>query len=329
MGTATASALLEIEDLSIAFGTPESPAVAVDGIGLAIAAGETVGLVGESGSGKSLTSLAVMRLLPPRARITGGRILFEGRDMLTLPEPRMQEIRGRDVAMIFQEPMTSLNPLMTVGDQIEESILLHDRAGRAARRARALVLLRRVGIPDPGARISAYPHQFSGGMRQRVMIAMALACNPKLLVADEPTTALDVTVQAQVLELLQEIRATTGTAILLISHNLGIVAELCARVVVMYAGRVAESGPTREVFRRPRHAYTRGLLAAVPRLAGGPRRLHQIAGNVPAPGPAAPGCPFAPRCPDRIPACANTRPPLRADAAGHAAACWADPELPA
>jgi peptide/nickel transport system ATP-binding protein len=318
--------LLEIEDLSIAFGSPEAPIVAVDRVGLAIQTGEAVGLVGESGSGKSLTSLAAMRLLPPRARIAGGRIRLEGEDLLALPAERMPEIRGRDIAMIFQEPMSSLNPLMTIGEQIEESILLHDRVGRAARRARAAELLRRVGIPDPQARLAAYPHQFSGGMRQRAMIAMALACSPKLLIADEPTTALDVTVQAQVLELLREIRDTTGTAILLITHNLGIVAELCTRVVVMYAGRVAESGPTRQIFRAPRHSYTRGLLDSVPRLAGGRRRLHQIPGNVPAPGPVRPGCAFAPRCPDRRRACGEERPPLTLHAGGHAAACWAAAE---
>jgi oligopeptide/dipeptide ABC transporter ATP-binding protein len=318
----TRAALLEIENLRIAFGPTNSPVMAVDDVTLAIGSGETVGLVGESGSGKSLTSLAVLRLTPPQARVLGGRILFQGTDLLALPEARMPPIRGRDVAMIFQEPMTSLNPLMTIGDQVEESILLHDEAAPAERRRRAIELLRRVGIPDPAARLGAYPHQFSGGMRQRVMIAMALACNPKLLIADEPTTALDVTVQAQVLELMRVIRATTGTAILLISHNLGVVAELCERVVVLYAGRVVESGSVRDIFKRPRHPYTRGLLEAVPRLSDTRRRLHQIPGSVPTPGTVGQGCAFAPRCPDRREICLTARPDPQGDRAGHVAACW-------
>jgi oligopeptide/dipeptide ABC transporter ATP-binding protein len=319
--------LLAVEDLSIAFGSAAAPVVAVDRVGFTISPGETVGLVGESGSGKSLTALAILRLIPPRARILSGSIQLEGTDLLRLPEHRMPAIRGRDVAMIFQEPMSSLNPLMTIGEQIEESILLHDTTGPAARRARAVSLLGRVGIPDPASRLGAYPHQFSGGMRQRVMIAMALACNPRLLIADEPTTALDVTVQAQVLEVMKEIRASTGTAILLISHNLGLVAELCARVVVMYAGRVVESGAVRDIFHRPRHSYTRGLLEAVPRLSGGRRRLHQIPGNVPPPGTITAGCAFAPRCPDRREICDQQRPPSRRAPNGHEAACWADAEI--
>ena len=322
----TSNALLEIESLTIAFGPPDAPVVAVDQVGFAIRSGETVGLVGESGSGKSLTSLAVLRLTPPQARILGGRILFQGTDLLALPEAHMPAIRGRDVAMIFQEPMSSLNPLMTVGEQVEESILLHDDAAPDERRRRAIDLLRRVGIPDPAARLGSYPHQFSGGMRQRVMIAMALACNPKLLIADEPTTALDVTVQAQVLELMRAIRAATGTAILLISHNLGVVAELCERVVVLYAGRVVETGRVRDIFKRPRHPYTRGLLEAVPRLSDTRHRLTQIPGSVPTPGSTGPGCAFAPRCPDRREICLASRPDLSGDASGHAAACWVQTE---
>ncbi len=314
--------LLEVRDLAVAFGKPGNAVRAVDGVGFSIPAGGTVGLVGESGSGKSVTALAILRLIGGSGRIVAGQVLFEGEDLLAVPETRLPEIRGRDIAMIFQEPMSSLNPLMTIGAQVEEAILLHQDQTPADRRARVVELLRLVGIPDAEGRLGAYPHQFSGGMRQRVMIAMALACNPKLLIADEPTTALDVTIQAQVLGLMRRIRAATGTAILLISHDLGVIAEMCERVVVLYAGRVMEEGAARDIFRRATHPYTRGLLESVPRLDDDRHRLSQIPGSVPLPGQVTQGCPFRPRCALAIPRCAEAMPPLNAIAEGHRAACW-------
>jgi peptide/nickel transport system ATP-binding protein len=314
--------LLEVRDLVVTFGKPERAVRAVNGVGFSIPAGGTVGLVGESGSGKSVTALAILRLIGGSGRVAGGQILFEGEDLLALPPSRMPDIRGRDIAMIFQEPMSSLNPLMTIGAQVEEAILLHREQPRAARRARAVELLRLVGIPDPESRLGAYPYQFSGGMRQRVMIAMALACSPKLLIADEPTTALDVTIQAQVLALMRRIRAATGTAILLISHDLGVIAEMCERVVVLYAGSVVEDGAARDIFRRATHPYTRGLLESVPRLDDERHRLSQIPGSVPLPGQITQGCPFRPRCALAMPRCAEDMPPLREVGAGHRAACW-------
>jgi len=318
-----AAPLLAVEDLAVEFGPKGRAVRAVDGVSFEVAAGAAVGIVGESGSGKSVTSLSILRLVAePPGRIVRGRILFEGVDLLRLPSARMPDIRGRDIAMIFQEPMSSLNPLMTIGDQIGEAILLHERIGREARRRKVLELLKLVGIPDPAGRVDAYPHQFSGGMRQRVMIAMALACNPKLLIADEPTTALDVTIQAQVLELMKRIRAATNTAILLISHDLGIIADVCERVIVMYAGRVVEDGDVGSIFHRAAHPYTRGLLQSIPRLNDDRRRLHQIPGSVPAPGEARAGCPFTSRCPVRIERCAAEMPPMVRHGAEHRAACW-------
>ena len=302
--------LLRVEGLTVAFGREGSAIPAIEDVTFSVEPGAAVGLVGESGSGKSVTSLSILRLLASAARISAGRILFDGKDLLTLPRSDMPDLRGRDIAMIFQEPMSSLNPLMTVGDQIAEAIDLHERVSPQAREARVLELLRGVGIPDASQRRRAYPHQFSGGMRQRVMIAMALACRPRLLIADEPTTALDVTIQAQVLELMRDIRERTGTAILLISHDLGVIAEMCETVVVMYAGRVVETGRVVDVFRDARHPYTQGLLASIPRLDGESRRLHQIPGNVPAPGARPPGCTFAPRCAARIARCTQERPAL-------------------
>jgi peptide/nickel transport system ATP-binding protein len=316
------TALLEVRDLVVTFGRPDRAVRAVNGVSFAIPAGGTVGLVGESGSGKSVTALAILRLIGGSGRIAGGQILFEGEDLLALPASRMPEIRGRDIAMIFQEPMSSLNPLMTIGAQVEEAILLHRQQPHAERRARVVELLRLVGIPDADSRLGAYPHQFSGGMRQRVMIAMALACNPKLLIADEPTTALDVTIQAQVLALMRRIRAATGTAILLISHDLGVIAEMCERVVVLYAGSVVEEGAARDIFRRATHPYTRGLLESVPRLDDERHRLSQIPGSVPLPGQVTRGCPFRPRCALAMPRCAEEMPPLREISEGHRAACW-------
>ncbi|MBI3506546.1 MAG: ABC transporter ATP-binding protein [Proteobacteria bacterium] len=314
--------LLQVEGLSVEFGTPARPLRAVDGVTFAVAAGESVGIVGESGSGKSVTALAVLRLISQAGRIVRGRVMFEGIDLLGLPEETMPDIRGRDIAMIFQEPMSSLNPLITIGDQIDESLFLHGSMDRSARRRRVVELLGLVGIPDALGRIGDYPNQFSGGMRQRVMIAMALACNPKLLIADEPTTALDVTIQAQVLDLIARIRATTGTAVLLISHDLGVVAEMCDRVVVMYAGRVVEDGNVRTIFRNAVHPYTQGLLLAMPRLSDDRRRLHQIPGSVPLPGQIQAGCPFRGRCGKAVARCTTEMPPLEPVAAGHRAACW-------
>ena len=320
--------LLQVEGLSVEFGAKGSRLRVVDEVSFDIKAGETVGLVGESGSGKSITALSILRLVPePPGHLAGGRVLLDGVDLTTLPRDRLPEIRGRDIAMIFQEPMSSLNPVLRIGDQIGEAILLHQLLTAAARRARVLELLRLVGIPDPERRIDAYPHQVSGGMRQRVMIAMALACNPRLLIADEPTTALDVTIQAQVLALLRELKAEFGTAILLITHDLGVVAESCQRVVVMYAGRVVESGPVRAIFGRPSHPYTRALLQSIPRLDEERRRLHQIPGNVPPPGPLRDGCAFHTRCADRLPRCATDRPPVVHLAPGHQAACWLAREM--
>jgi peptide/nickel transport system ATP-binding protein len=318
----TSAPLLQVRDLSVAFGPPDQPVLAVNGVGFDVPVGGAVGLVGESGSGKSVTALAILRLIGAPGRIVAGRIAFAGTDLLGLPADRMPEIRGRDIAMVFQEPMSSLNPLMTIGDQVNEAILLHQSMSRDARRLRVIELLGLVGIPDPCTRLGAYPHEFSGGMRQRVMIAMALACNPKLLIADEPTTALDVTIQAQVLDLMARIRATTGTAILLISHDLGVIAEMCDRVVVLYAGHVVEDGEVRAIFGRAAHPYTRGLLHAIPRLGDDRRRLSQIPGSVPMPGQVKAGCPFFARCTERIARCAVEMPPLALVGDRHRAACW-------
>ena len=314
--------LLQVEGLTVAFGRGDAAVTAIEDVSFAVGTGEAVGLVGESGSGKSVTSLSILRLLAPSATSRGGRSLFAGRDLVTVPRSEMPDLRGRDVAMIFQEPMSSLNPLMTVGDQIGEAIALHEQVSPQAREARVLELLGGVGIPDAAQRRRAYPHQFSGGMRQRVMIAMALACRPRLLIADEPTTALDVTIQAQVLELMRDIRERTGTAILLISHDLGVIAEMCETVVVMYSGRVVETGRVADVFRDALHPYTRGLLASIPRLDGESRRLHQIPGNVPAPGARPRGCAFAPRCPVKVARCEAERPALTPLAPGRGAACF-------
>ena len=315
--------LLQVEDLSVEFLSGKTVTRAVDGVGFVVEACGCVGIVGESGSGKSVTSLSILRLIAtPPGRIASGRILFEGEDLLSLPADRMPEIRSRDIAMIFQEPMSSLNPVMTIGDQIAEAVMLHENRPRRECRARALEMLGLVGIPAPVERIDAFPHQFSGGMRQRVMIAMALACNPKLLIADEPTTALDVTIQAQVLELMKRIRRTLNTAVLIISHDLGVIAEIADRVVVMYAGKIVESADVRTIFQRPGHPYTRGLLKSIPRLRDDRRRLHQIPGSVPAPGTLIAGCPFAPRCPDRQAICTEKPPPLVDLGSGQTASCW-------
>jgi len=319
--------LLKVDNLAVEFGPKGNPIRAVNGVSFEIAPGGAVGIVGESGSGKSVTALSILRLVPePPGRIVQGRIELNGVNLLDLPRTRMPDIRGRDIAMIFQEPMSSLNPLMTIGDQIGEAILLHAPLDREARRCRVIEVLNLVGIPDAAGRVDAYPHQFSGGMRQRVMIAMALACSPKLLIADEPTTALDVTIQAQVLELMKKIRSATNTAILLISHDLGVIADVCERVIVMYAGRVVEDGDVRSIFRQPSHPYTRGLLDSIPRLKDDRRRLFQIPGSVPLPGTVKQGCPFYSRCSLRVERCAEEMPPRFRFGEHHTAACWVTAE---
>jgi len=308
--------LLSVRDLSVAFGRN----TVVEGVSFDLAPGEILGVVGESGSGKSVTALSIMRLIPAPGRVTG-RIDFAGQDLMALPEARMREIRGRDIAMIFQEPMTSLNPVFTCGDQVMEALVHHRGLDRAGARAEALKLLKLVEIPSAERRLDDYPHQLSGGMRQRVMIAMALACRPKLLLADEPTTALDATIQAQILDLLRGLQRELGMAVILITHDLGVVSEVAHRVLVMYAGRVVETSPAAEVFERPLHPYTEGLLASIPRLEGPIERLDAIPGQVPAPDAMPAGCRFAPRCRYAEPACAASPPPLAPRGEGRAAAC--------
>jgi peptide/nickel transport system ATP-binding protein len=321
------SALLEIRDLKTLFaveGGGEFPAV--DGISLSLEAGHTLGIVGESGCGKSVTALSIMSLVPqPPGRIAGGEILFEGVDLLKLPPAAMRELRGDRIAMIFQEPMTSLNPAFTVGDQIVEGIRRHRSMSRDDAKALAVEMLARVHIPAPEQRFDDYPHKLSGGMRQRVMIAMALACKPKLLIADEPTTALDVTIQAQILDLMRTLREQTGTAIILITHDLGVVAELADDVAVMYAGRVVERASVADLFAQPQHPYTIGLLGSIPRLDIEQDRLAAIEGQVPNPLAPVRGCSFHPRCPFAIERCRSEEPPIVDIGHGHEAACWRVP----
>ncbi len=299
--------LLEVKNLQTHFQTRAGLVRAVDGVSFQLERGELLGLVGESGCGKSVTALSLMRLVAPPGKIVGGEVLFDGVDLLQLPAARMREIRGDDIAMIFQDPMTSLNPVYTVGEQIAEALRLHRKLSRKQAKEAAVEAMREVAIPDPTRRADDYPHQLSGGMRQRVMIAMALACDPKLLIADEPTTALDVTIQAQILELLDGLRKTRELAVLLITHDLGVVAEVADRVAVMYTGRVVEESPVAELFARPRHPYTEGLLRSVPKLtvaeAAKVERLQTIEGTVPKLTDLPAGCHFAPRCPHRMPRC--------------------------
>jgi peptide/nickel transport system ATP-binding protein len=314
--------LLRIAGLRTVFRTNDGEVAAVDGVDVAVARGRTLGIVGESGCGKSVLSLSVMRLVPPPGRIAAGLISFDGRDLLELPLPDMRAIRGNRIAMIFQEPMTSLNPVFTVGEQITEAMRAHDRsASAAALRARAIEALERVRIPVPSRRFDEYPHQMSGGMRQRVMIAMALACAPDLLIADEPTTALDVTVQAQILDLLRELQQQTGMAIILITHDLGIVAEMADEVAVMYAGRVVERAAAADLFDDPQHPYTLGLLGSIPKIDETRDRLLAIEGTVPPPFDLPQGCRFHPRCVFAEAACTQEDPPLLEIAPGHRAAC--------
>ncbi len=327
--TASDTSILEIDDLHTHFFTSVGVIRAVDGVSYRLRAGETLGVVGESGCGKSVTALSVLRLVAsPPGRIVGGSIRFAGRNLLDLTEAEMEDIRGNEISMIFQEPMTSLNPLQTVGRQISEAIVLHQGLSPKQAMEKAVEMLRRVSIPEPERRAHAYPHQLSGGMRQRVMIAMALACNPKLLIADEPTTALDVTIQAQILELMRELQETTGTAIMLITHDMGVVAENADRVVVMYAGRKVEEASARDLFETPGHPYTRGLLGSIPQLDVAAHtdahrnRLNEIKGMVPSLHNLPEGCTFAPRCEFATDTCRAAYPPLTEHRPGHFIACW-------
>ncbi len=319
-------AILTVRDLRTHFFTADGVVKAVDGVGLAIGRRQTFALVGESGCGKSVTALSIMRLVPdPPGKIVGGEILLEGRPLLGLPEKQMRDVRGGQIAMIFQEPMTSLNPVFSVGSQIVEAIALHQKLPARQRRLLAVEMLAQVGIPDPAQRMSEYPHQLSGGMRQRAMMAMALSCNPELLIADEPTTALDVTIQAQILDLLRQIQADRGLSILLITHDLAVVAETADVVAVMYASKLAEVADVGTLFARPLHPYTQGLFRSIPRLGQKRDRLATIPGNVPDPLAFPPGCKFHPRCPVglELPRCRTHEPDLREVAEKHWVACWA------
>jgi len=315
--------LLSIRDLETTFFTDRGAARAVDGVSLDVGRGQTVAVVGESGCGKTMLALSVLRLVPsPPGRITGGQVLFDGTDLLALPEAAMRSIRGNRISMIFQEPMTSLNPVFRVGEQIAEAVRLHQGATAHEAREAAAEMLRLVGIPDPGARAQAYPHELSGGMRQRVVIAMALACDPELVLADEPTTALDVTIQAQILDLMMDLKERNNSAVLLITHDLGIVAQTCSRVAVMYAGQVVEDAPVPELFRDPLHPYTRGLLRSLPRPGARQRELEPVPGVVPGLADLPRGCRFHPRCPQAMPRCSEEPPPLLGPAPGRGVRCW-------
>jgi oligopeptide/dipeptide ABC transporter ATP-binding protein len=318
--------LLEVADLRTQFETGEGLIRAVNGVSFTVDEGSVLGLVGESGCGKSVTALSIMRLIDPPGRVTSGKVLFHDngseRDLLALPQVALEEILGNRVSMIFQDPLTSLNPVLTVGYQIMEPLRVHRRMSAREARDEAARLLRRVGIPGARERLDDYPHQFSGGMRQRVMIAMAVACRPKLLIADEPTTALDVTIQAQILNLLRELKRELGTSVVIITHDLGVIAQLADRVAVMYAGRIVEDAPVAEIFDAPRHPYTRALVASIPRLNEWHERLPTIVGAPPRLRDEPHGCAFEPRCASRVPRCAHERPPLVELSAGHASACW-------
>jgi oligopeptide transport system ATP-binding protein len=326
----SAAALLEVRDLAVEFRTPDGVVSAVNGVGFEVGRGETLAILGESGSGKSVTALAVMGLIEAPGVVTAGSVRFGGADLLALGEEERRRVRGRGIAMVFQDPLSALNPVFSVGFQIAEMFRVHEGAGRRESRRRAVELLERVRIPSAAERLRDYPHQFSGGMRQRVMIAMALALDPAVLIADEPTTALDVTVQAQILELLAELQAGTGMGLVLITHNLGVAGEVADRVAVMYAGRVVETGRAVDVLTGPRHPYTEGLLASVPRGAGRARgeRLEPIRGAPPSLSRIPPGCSFHPRCPYAVERCLVERPPLMAVAgASQKSACWRAEEV--
>jgi peptide/nickel transport system ATP-binding protein len=315
--------ILELNNLRTYYATGYGVAKAVDGVSFSLAENRTLGIVGESGCGKSVTALSIMRLVPmPPGYFAGGEIFWKGNNILKLPEEGMQRIRGNEIAMIFQEPMSSLNPVFTCGSQIMEQILLHRTISRQETRERSVELLHLVGIPDPSQRFSAYPHELSGGMRQRVMIAMALSCNPALLIADEPTTALDVTVQAQILDLIGQLQSDTGMSVMLITHDFGVIAELCEEVIVMYASGIVEKGAVKQIFSNPLHPYTRGLLKSIPRLGSKRERLHVIEGSVPSANRLPDGCRFAGRCPLADDRCRRDAPVLESFEPGHEAACW-------
>ncbi|MFY0475498.1 ABC transporter ATP-binding protein [Achromobacter marplatensis] len=324
--------VLRVHDLTTCFDGDDTTVVAVDKLSFELLPGETLGLVGESGCGKSVTSLSIMRLLRAPGRVAGGSIEFDGRDLLALPEKSMRAIRGNQISMIFQEPMTSLNPVITVGKQISESLMLHQGLSRRDALAQAEKLLELVQISDPARRVREYPYQLSGGMRQRAMIAMALACQPKVLIADEPTTALDVTIQAQILHLLRDIQARLGTAIVLITHDLGVVAQMCQRVIVMYAGRKVEEGSVDDVLDRPQHPYTQALIRSLPDFVDGQdhtARLAELPGIVPVMTPASRGCAFAARCPQALARCTEDAPPAIDAGSRHRVWCWARQSEPA
>ncbi len=321
--------LLDIRSLATQFFTDDGLARAVDGVSYSLTRGETVGVVGESGCGKSVTALSVLRLIPnPPGRIVSGEIMFEGTNLLDLSQAEMRRIRGNDISMIFQEPMTSLNPVFTIGNQIAEAVRLHQGLSNKEAMNKATEMLTLVGIPEPARRVHEYPHQLSGGMRQRAMIAMALSCNPKVLVADEPTTALDVTIEAQILDLMRNLQSELGTAVILITHDLGVVAEMARKVVVMYAGKVVEQAPVEEIFAEPNHPYTQGLLNSLPNAnlgqasSGDKHRLQEIPGIVPSLLNLPPGCKFASRCPKAMAICEEKEPPLEQVGAEHLSACW-------
>ncbi|ANE45656.1 peptide ABC transporter ATP-binding protein [Paenibacillus swuensis] len=330
--------LLHIQDLHTHFVTDRGEIPAVDGVDLYIRQGEIVGVVGESGCGKSVTSLSIMQLIPkPPGKIAGGTILFKDEDLTKAKEKRMKSIRGNQISMIFQEPMTSLNPLLTIGEQIAETLRIHRKINKKQAMEQAVVMLKKVGIARADKIVKEYPHQLSGGMRQRVMIAIALCCEPELLIADEPTTALDVTIQAQILDLMKKLNEETGTAILMITHDLGVVAEICHRVVVMYAGKVVEEGTVSEIFTRPQHPYTQGLIRSIPKLSEDVKRLYSIPGNVPMPGTIREGCRFAPRCEYVMDRCRTELPELlatggqsqgqgQAPTHSHRSRCWLNTE---
>ncbi len=316
---------LEVENLSVAFADDHGEFTVVDDISYYLNSGETLAIVGESGCGKTVSALSILRLIPnPPGRITAGQIRFDARDILSLSPEELRELRGNKIAMIFQEPMTSLNPVLTIGDQITETLRRHTSHTRKEAQQKAIDLLRQVDIPAPEMRMDAYPHQLSGGMRQRAMIAMALSCNPRILIADEPTTALDVLIQAQILELLKKLKEETGMSILLITHDLGVVAETAQRVLIMYAGKIVESGSVKQLFQLPLHPYTLGLMNSVPKAGdfGERQRLSEIKGNVPSPRELSTGCAFHPRCPSVMERCKTQKPQLQEKQPGHMVSCW-------
>ena len=320
--TATAGQLLEVEGLTTTIRQKRGSVRPVDGVSFTVGRGEILGLVGESGSGKTMTALSMMRLLPPSASITGGTVRFDGRDLLTIGASKMRQVRGKEISMVFQEPMTALDPAFTIGYQLIETLNAHESMSRAAARDRSIHMLDRVGIANAASRLNDYPHQFSGGMRQRVMLAMALLMEPKLLLADEPTTALDVTVQSQILDLIAQLQDEMDMSVILITHNLGVVYEIADRVAVMYAGEIVELAPTRQILENPRHPYTQGLLLSMPDLAHRREELHVIRGRVPELSALPPACRFAPRCPNRIPICVEKHPPLESIEVHHELRCY-------